>query len=81
MGLTMEFGLRLDLLAARDRAHAAERRQKELEAEIAVLRDEIARLRKLVKLSQEVVPTQADLDRWERERLQWILDEGGFGGA
>ena len=50
------------------------------DVEIAELREENARLREQLKLAQQI-PSHAELDRWEREWFQWVLDEGGFGGA
>ena len=67
------FGLLLDL-------QAAERRVLKYAAEIDRLRAENARLRELLKQRQEI-PSHAELDRYEREWFQWVLDEGGFGGA
>ena len=73
MGLPMElFGLLLDL-------QAAERRVLKYAAEIDRLRAENAELREHLKLAASInLPSPAEI---ERERLQWILDEGGFGGA
>ena len=52
-----------------------ERRLKKLEAENFRLREENATLRKQAKLAQQI-PSQDELERMERERIQWILDEG-----